>query len=104
MTRGAADWRRMGANASVTIAGEMAFVSRQSRRVEREKSVGQTPALLIRMSRWPCWALTSATAAAMEASEVMSSWTREMAAPGVEDWMDEMAFWPFSHERLPMMQ
>ena len=82
----------------------MAFVSMQSRRVEREKSVGQMPALLMRMSRWPCLASTSCRAAAMDASEVISSWTKETVPAGSEDWMDESAFWPFSRERLAMMQ
>lgn len=67
------DWSRSGEKKVVTSAGEMVLVSRQERRVEREKSTGQIPALLIRMSRWPCVVLTFSTAAVMEVSDVMSS-------------------------------
>ena len=88
MMRGELDLSRRGAKAWVTIAGEMALVSTHSRRSCREKSVGQIPALLIKMSSFPCWDSTSLTAAAMETSDVMSSWTREMDARGLDVWIE----------------
>ena len=91
---------KSGAKACVTSAGEMAFVSMQSRTTSRVKVEGQMPALLMRTSRWEWFASTCLTAAAMEVSEVMSSWMREM----LEDLMDANAFCPLSRERLPMMQ
>ncbi len=103
MTRaGRVDFRNKGANAWVMSAGEMAFVSRVSRRTSREKVRGQMPALLTRRSRWPNWVATWFEAAEMEASDVISRGTRLMEPAGLRFWIEERAAWPFSRERLPM--
>ena len=103
MMRGLLDFIKSGAKASVTTEGETALVSKASLKTDREKSIGQIPALLISTSRWLCLDLTSSTAAVMEESEVISNWTREMDPAGFEACMEASAFWPFSSERLPIM-
>ena len=61
------------------------------------------PALFIRTSRCPCSFSTCVTAAAMDESEVTSSWMLDVVPLMPVAWISELAFCPFSRERLAIM-
>lgn len=66
-------------------------------------SSGQMPALLMRMERWGMDVEREVTAAAMEESEVTSSWTRLRLPGGLVDEMDARTVSPFWRSRAPIM-